>query len=955
MAFALNASPVHSDSAVVQAAIEDESLAAYAELVKETELRRRVNVLYPNPQSIFDGLQVGYVSVRHGNLTFGRRDIVAGSNTLAKFVRVYDSRALRGRNFGPGWRLSLDEELTAADDRVIYTDGSGARHYFVSSLNGQKGLDTEPAVSGQFPLVADGELPKSSSFPASGSYTAYPITPQHASTSIEVAGPLAVLRSNTETRVFERLDDGMQGANTYTYRLSHITSRDGKFIALSYRNGLIRIVSDADGPLFEVVRDRRGRIVSVHDRWGRSVYYIYDSLGRLSETLDIAGNLWRYEYAQHGRLVRAIGPNQKDVIRIRYDDTGRVTESQTAREYRFAYFSGETIVTEGIGHSHVFGHNTAGITDRLESTTGVWWQLEMDEQNRVTQTRSHNGNHEYSYGPRGELTSDVAASGSSLTVNQFNYDERGRIVSVASENEGSVNVEYAGELTRISGPNGTFAFEIIPQGRITSVRKENTHISANYDAQGNLVALVNENRSVQFGRNLMGRVAYIRYANGEENHYSYDELGNRASISLKSGGGVRYMHDAAGNIVEVVVTQPDGATKRQFVDIGDMNRVEKITYEGLGTLGISYDGMGRAKTFDTGQDTISVEYEGPSRIGKIVSRTSGAVWWPDHDPDRQEDTADMSDVRLQVMHDDSVGLSHAEYGVVRFSDAGFSMSTIDPTELGIHGLREARSLYSVAEPMFSSKEFEAILEFEKPSNPVFQPLEYRSTNCCICYITQPNSLAARAVRSSTMVCVCYVDSQPCEPTYQKPTLYYPPVAYQDFIPDSGTEPALDENGGDLGISLVTPNTRTLKCKEVCDGQYQLTGGITVDNHEDRTFIKIANYAKAAGCIKSLRFETFQDHAIAHEQEHVGRLRGVIDRFNDRFGATFGSRTACNTERNKQLITFGLLYRFAVSNEESHFWFRGQRKFAVGCPAPSASSVEFFCGEDDRFDCDGDTY
>ena len=68
------------------------ALSFYADLVTETELRRRVNVLYPNPQSLLDGLQVGYVGVRHGNLTFRRRDLVAGPGELAYFSRVYDSR-----------------------------------------------------------------------------------------------------------------------------------------------------------------------------------------------------------------------------------------------------------------------------------------------------------------------------------------------------------------------------------------------------------------------------------------------------------------------------------------------------------------------------------------------------------------------------------------------------------------------------------------------------------------------------------------------------------------------------------------------------------------------------------------------------------------------------------------------------------------------------------------------
>ncbi len=86
-----------------------EWLAFYADLVEETELRRRVNVLHPNPQSILDGLQAGYVNVRRGNLTFRRRDIVAGSGERIYFTRVYDSRIASNRDFGPGWRLSLAE------------------------------------------------------------------------------------------------------------------------------------------------------------------------------------------------------------------------------------------------------------------------------------------------------------------------------------------------------------------------------------------------------------------------------------------------------------------------------------------------------------------------------------------------------------------------------------------------------------------------------------------------------------------------------------------------------------------------------------------------------------------------------------------------------------------------------------------------------------------------------
>ena len=93
--FAVSASTAQDDQPADDSPAIGESLSFYADLVKETELRRRVNILYPNPQSIFDGLQVGYVGVRHGNLTFRRRDLVSGPGERAYFSRVYDSR-IRG-------------------------------------------------------------------------------------------------------------------------------------------------------------------------------------------------------------------------------------------------------------------------------------------------------------------------------------------------------------------------------------------------------------------------------------------------------------------------------------------------------------------------------------------------------------------------------------------------------------------------------------------------------------------------------------------------------------------------------------------------------------------------------------------------------------------------------------------------------------------------------------------
>ncbi len=564
---------------------------------------------------------------------------------------------------------------------------------------------------------------------ASGAYAAFPSTPQHASTMIEVAGSLAILRKGQETRVFER-SSGRSGSGN-NYRLTHLGSSTGHFIALSYRRGSIRSISDADGPVFEMTRDHAGRIVSVQDRWGREVQYRYGADGRLSEAVDIAGNSWAYEYAAHGQLTRAMGPNERDILRITYDDNARVRESLSGRRYVFTYDTDATIVVEGTGHVHGFEHNAAGITDRFDSTNGVWWQLRFDNRNRVVAAFLPNGAYQYSYNSDGGIARVTKQLPDDLSVKQFEYDNQGRITGVYSDTGALTAVDYAGSTTRISGPEGEFSFDALPAGTIGEVRTHNLSISAEYDSANHLAAFRSTGTTVQFGRDDMGRVSVVRYADGKANEYEYDDLGNRKSVRFGLGGAVQYQHDPSGNIVEVAVTNPNGEQLRQVVEIGDMNRVESIHYEKAGKLEISYDRMGRAVQFKMGVETVSVEYEGPSRISRIRSMLRGTDWSPDDSRKHDQETRQLTDARNELFHRDSAGYPHPDYGFVQFDEFSIAMFASDPLELEVAGLRQARDLLATAEPLLVNENLADMIDFEKPSNSVFQPLEYRSTNCCI--------------------------------------------------------------------------------------------------------------------------------------------------------------------------------------------------------------------------------
>ena len=108
----------------------EERLAYFAYLLEELDVRRRLQFLFPNPQSIFDGVSLGFVQTSSGNLTFERRDLVVIGEETILASRIHDSRNDLNFGFGPGWQLNLAETLNVEDDRVIYQDDNGAKHAF---------------------------------------------------------------------------------------------------------------------------------------------------------------------------------------------------------------------------------------------------------------------------------------------------------------------------------------------------------------------------------------------------------------------------------------------------------------------------------------------------------------------------------------------------------------------------------------------------------------------------------------------------------------------------------------------------------------------------------------------------------------------------------------------------------------------------------------------------------
>src|SRR5438094_3113777 len=118
-------------AANAQSHSDDSILDYYVEQVSEFSSRARANVYFPNPQSIFKGVQFNFVNVGSGNLTFLRRDMVASGRIPLVLARVYDSSSSGTEEFGPGWRLSAAETISPGMGKVHLTTESGSVIDFV--------------------------------------------------------------------------------------------------------------------------------------------------------------------------------------------------------------------------------------------------------------------------------------------------------------------------------------------------------------------------------------------------------------------------------------------------------------------------------------------------------------------------------------------------------------------------------------------------------------------------------------------------------------------------------------------------------------------------------------------------------------------------------------------------------------------------------------------------------
>lgn len=677
-------------------------LVYYAKLIEAISQQTHTTVLFPNPQSIFDGYHIGFVNVAAGNLSFKRRDLVArvsAASTLA-FTRVYDSRIERDADFGPGWRLALAEELLIDGDVLIYIDRAGARHRFAAR--------------------------------DAGAYRANPPTPRHARTQVSASPTRAVVETADGTiRTFVP-----DAAALGRYVITSVAAANGDEVRFRYRQGRLSAVEANREPVFDVGREASGRVAWVRDGLGRTVRYSYTASGKLQDVVDVGGNAWRHEYGRSG-LTRAIGPNEQPYLMVRYRNR-KVSESRGAKRYAFKYRQDRTETLDGAGVAYTFHQTPSGITRALASDTGSAWALTLDDENRVTRLRAADDAHAFWYDAEGRLERMRRSAPAGDEDWALAY-VGGRLVRIVQPT-GETTILYSEGRTEVSTPKTQHEFLTDARG-VHQVRFELVDGDVNIKRSASLVfnrhsdvaAILSGDWGVRFARNSLGQITKTKYGSWFESSYAYDDAGNRTSVHFSRGGSDRYGYDLAGNIQSVSARGTTGLIGEQSYRIGEMHRVTRVTDAKTGvSTTIDYDANGKPVAFESDLDAVRAHYDSRGRLTRLRSLRNGSVLAIDRKMRRAGEADcvhERSPAIRRLLTRSAFEAEQPDYVVVFFHEGSGAPHPIDPLAAHVPHYADASTILDLVGAFFFDDQATTVANFEKPSNPAFQPPEYRAVGC----------------------------------------------------------------------------------------------------------------------------------------------------------------------------------------------------------------------------------
>ncbi len=351
------------------------------------------------------------------------------------------------------------------------------------------------------------------------------------------------------------------------------------------------------------------RITSLTDDDGASTTYEYDSLERLSRSIDPFGNEQVFGYDPRGNVVMLTE------VHVSTDPT--VVPETFVTTFTYDDLSRLTSVTDNAGAVSCFGYDsrnnrvrvidargnvTRYVYDSLDRQVAVHRRLtdsgvgtgtvlalastlyQWDDSSRLTSIIDPNGNPTtYAYD---DLDRRVLTTYADGTGHVFVWDSHSDLVSETDPN-GTVVVTNYDALGRpilrtvAAGPGvattTTFeTFEYDGLGRLVRTTDDDSEVLRSYDSLGNLVAETLNGQLTTHLRSASGKQLSTTYPGGRTIAFSYDALGRLTAITDPTGGPVISAYEYIGPTR--VLRSTNGAAMVRETDFDFVRRISATTH-----------------------------------------------------------------------------------------------------------------------------------------------------------------------------------------------------------------------------------------------------------------------------------------------------------------------------------------------------------------------------------------
>lgn len=336
-----------------------------------------------------------------------------------------------------------------------------------------------------------------------------------------------------------------------------------------------------------------------------ALFYSYDSVGQLTQSRDQNGNITRFYYDEHGRLVYTINA-LGEVSEQRYNTFGQqqnnIAYANSLTPVQLATLPGGTVNTYVIG-----------VIGSLASADDIQTTLDYDVRGAVLEALDAEGYRTTNaYNAFGELASSTQQiNGANSVTRVFGYDARGLNTFTMEDTGGGTPI------------NRTTASQYDAFGRvIAQFDANNNQTRFSYDRLGRVVTTTDAlNNVVTNSYDAFSQVLTVRDANGAITTYTYDDNERSVTITTAEGIQTKTIRNRHGETVEIY----DGkGVLAQATDYDSDGRLIAVRDADNNSVSNSYDDAGLLLESTDARNTITrYEYDAANRVIKTTVDPGG--------------------------------------------------------------------------------------------------------------------------------------------------------------------------------------------------------------------------------------------------------------------------------------------------------------------------------------------